>query len=361
MHLRSRNAHIRAQFAEIPNQTRKTLVRGLIRSAVLVFLVTLVGTIGYWILTSPHVSFSDALYMTVITVTTIGFGEVIETTSHPGVRWLTMFLSFMGVGTVLYFFSSLTAFMLEGAFDRILLRRRMEKRIGEMSDHFIVCGGGRMGRHIVNELVETNRDVVLIEQDQERIQDLIEHIGDTFLWVAGDATHDETLIAAGIERAAGLAACTSDDNQNLIITFSARMHNANLRIAARCRTDVMIAKMERAGASSVVSTNKIGGLRLVSAMIRPAAVSYFDQLLRDEELQLRVESLTIGEHSKLANKTLRELRGRHFEDLLVIALRDQKNEWRYNPTGDERMHVGSCVIFISGPESRLRFEQMAMG
>jgi voltage-gated potassium channel len=329
----------------------------LVRSTVLVIFVFAVGVVGYLRFSGPQYDVLDALYMTVITLTTLGYEEVIPLDDHG--RVFTIGLLLFGAGAVIYFFSTLTAFLVEGSLDQIFEERRMKRKIESMSDHYIVCGGGQTGQHIVREYVENGHDLVLIETDEERVENLKNELDGRFAWIIGDATEDDVLQSAGIERARGLASCVSEDNHNLIITFSARMLNSSMTIASRCSSRRVEPKIRRAGADTVIIPNEIGGHRLAAALARPTAMTFFDKLLRDPKRHLRIEDVVVEEGSSIVGHTLKHIRQRHLEDLLVIAILGEDEEWVYNPTGDIELHAGARVIFISGPETAKRLLRMS--
>lgn len=328
----------------------------MIRAALLLLLLTVVGAIGYKVVGGPDATWLDAVYMTAITLTTVGYGEAIDLSDSPGGRVFTVLLLGAGVGTFLYFFSNVTAFFVEGTLDHLFWRRRMARKTRRQSDHFIVCGGGHTGEHVVQELVETRRPVVLVERDPNRIAELQSKLGDVAA-VEGDATDDDTLHAAGVMRARGLITCLSSDKDNLLVTFSANSIRPSLRIVSRCVDEEFRTKLDRAGASAVVSPNHIGGLRLVSEMIRPTVVSFLDIMLRDKEARLRVEELEIEAGSSLVGRTVGELRAGGRPGVTLIALRDASGDWASNPAPELRLEAGAQLIVICDPEGRALLER----
>jgi voltage-gated potassium channel len=319
-------------------------------------VVFVVGTIGYMLIGGAEHSLLDAVYMTVITLTTVGYEEAIAVGSRPVAQVFTMVLLLTGVGTFLYFFSSLTAFVVEGTIDHMFWRRRMSRHIDRLRDHFVVCGAGKTGEYVIRELIATNRDFVLIDMSEERVRDLHQELGVEFAAVVGDATEDAVLAAAGVERARGLIACTEGDKDNILTTFTARSINHRVRIVARC-TDVAIeAKLARAGANAVVSPDRIGGLRLISEMVRPAAASFLDVMLRDSEGRWRVEEVRVEEGSDLDGAAVGALR--KTRDLMVLAVAAD-GSWRYNPEDDFSLRSGMEVVFMCGPDAREALEKAA--
>lgn len=332
--------------------------QGLARAAGLIGLVFLLGVLGYMYVGGAQYGVLDAVYMTMITLTTVGYGEVIDLSDNPQGRIFTAALLVVGVGSFVYFFSNLTAFMVEGNLDRILWRRRMRRSISSLNHHYIICGAGRTGRHMIRELLETERAFVLIDSDEHSARSLLEEMQASFPVVVGDATDDEVLREAGIDRAAGLCASISNDKDNLLITMTARMIRSDLRIVARCTDHKIRQKLRRAGADAVVSPNMIGGLRLVSELIRPDAVSFLDTMLRDKEKRLRIEEVSLVEGSAALGRTLGSLRSDEIDGLLIIAVRALDSDtWTFNPPDDLELHAGHAVVFMSSPEARHAAEQ----
>ena len=340
----------------MPNLDSKYLdeqTEGLARAAGLIGLVFLLGVAGYSYFGGDDYEVLDAVYMTMITLTTVGYGEVIDLSHNPGGRVFTSILLVVGVGSFVYFFSNLTAFMVEGNLDRILWRRRMRRSINALENHYIVCGASRTGQHMIQELLETERPFVLIDNDEIAARALVEDLGKHFPIVVGDATDDEILRHAGIDRATGLCAALSSDKDNLVIIMTARMIRSQLRIVARCTDQKIHHKLRRAGADAVVSPNMIGGLRLVSELIRPNAVSFLDTMLRDKEKRLRIEEVHLREGAQAIGRTLGQLRADDIEGLLVIAVRAEGTEaWTFNPADELTLEPDHAIVFMSGPEGR---------
>lgn len=335
--------------------------QGLARSAGLIGLVFVLGVVGYSTLGGPEYGLVDAIYMTMITLTTVGYAEVIDLSDNPGGRLFTTALLVIGVGSFVYFFSNFTAFIVEGNLDRILWRRRMRRSLNAIEHHYIVCGAGRTGQHMIRELIQTERPFVLIDIDEIRARELLDELGfgkqREFPIVIGDATDDEILRAAGIEQAVGLCASLSSDKDNLLITMTARLIRQDLRIVARCADPKIFQKLQRVGADAVVSPNMIGGLRLVSELVRPDAVTFLDTMLRDKEKRLRIEEVQLQAGAEAIGRTLGELRADAIEGLLIIAVRTSgSDKWAFNPGDALALVEGHTVVFMSGPEGRQQAE-----
>jgi len=329
----------------------------LVRIALLVALVFVSGIVGFMAIGGPETGLVDAFYMTSITLTTIGYGEVVpvETTAA---KLFTSLYAIVGFGMFVYLFSNVTAFMVEGGLDRYLWDRKMHRTIEKLKDHSVVCGAGNTGRHIIAELLETRRHFVLIDRDAEVVRALHQQLGVSFPAVIGDATDDDVLRAAGVPRASGLIACVSNDNDNLVIVLSARLLTPKLRIVARCVDEREQTKIRRAGADAVVLPNRIGGMRMVSELVSPHVVTFLDVMLRDKERRLRVDEVLVPEGSPLSGTTIGALRAHKIKDFLVVALRQPDGTWCYNPEEHEPVHPGVAIIFMGSSEARIALERL---
>jgi len=340
----------------VPHSIQPTL-----RSAVVLLLVFAVGTLGYRLLGGSDHSWIDALYMTTITLTTVGYGEAIPVAGRPAAQAFTVLLLLTGAGTFVYFFSSLMAFLVEGTVQQLFWRRKMERWIGRLEHHHIVCGGGHSGAVVVQELLETGRPFVVIEQDEARIEDLRARLGEEFPRVVGDATEDGVLTAAGVERARSLVSCIASDKDNVLVVFTARILNPGLRIVARSVDLAYESKLRRAGADAVVSPERIGGLRLVSETVRPTVVSFLDVMLRDAQQVWRVEEVVVGAGSSIEDTTVADVRARGIGDLLLMAIRGRDGEWVFNPPGAQRLAAGTAMVFLGSPDARELLERATHG
>lgn len=317
-------------------------------------LVHVVGTIGYMYVgfaSGEDPRFIDALYMTFITVATIGYAEVYDMTELPWARVFTMFIGFVGIGTTWYLFSTFTAFILETNLSQTYRRRRMLRTIAELSGHYIVCGIGRVGGYVADELLRTERRFVVIDSAADAIAAHEERTGHE-LHIHGDAADDEVLIAAGIQRCVGVFAVTGDDSRNLVVSMSARALRPEARIVARVHDRRNMDKTLRAGADEIVSPDFTGGMRIASVMLRPHAVTFMDMMLRTEN-NLRVEEITVpeGTPERLVS-TVPPSR-----DHLVVAIQRKDGTWRFNPSPGDRVTGGDCVIAIVSPTGRREVEK----
>lgn len=320
-------------------------------------LIVLGGTAGYWFIGARHYSLVDCLYMTVITITTVGYGEVIDMSGNPDGRLFTIFIAISGISTATYIFTNLTAFMVEGELNKAFRRKKMEKMIKKMKGHYIVCGLDGVGNYIVDELTDTRRPCVMVDRDKVEIEKVLEIYRDA-VFIEGDATDSDTLHSAGIAVAAGLFAVTGDDNQNLVISLTAKQLNARVKVVASCKDLKNTEKIRKAGADAVVSPTSIGGLRMASEMVRATVVSFLDTMLRDKEKNLRIEEIAAPQ--KFEGQSISSLNLSQYSHVLLLALRTE-NTWVYNPPDSYLIRHGDTLIFMATPEERHEIEKLFRG
>lgn len=291
--------------------------------------------------------------MTAITITTVGYGEIIDLSNNPAGRVFTIFIALSGIGILFYIVTNLTAFAVEGELTRSFWRRRMEKKASKAKGHYVVCGIGRVGTHIAAELSETERSFTVVDVSRDNIQQAMEMFPDA-VFVEGDATEDQVLLKAGIENAVGLFAATGDDSKNLVVSLSAKQLNPKARVVARCASKESIGKMKMAGADAVVSPDSIGGLRMASEMIRPTAVSFLDTMLHSGQ-NLRIEEVAVA--ARIVGESISGLDLRKHSDSLLLAIK-KGNSWVYNPPDSYTVESGDALVFLTSPEERRKLERM---
>lgn len=314
----------------------------------LIVAVLAAGTLGYMLLEGW--SFSDAFFMTIITVATVGYGEV-HTLDTSG-RWLTIFLILGGMGTLVYSVTHLTAFIVEGEFRTLLRRTRMDKSIEKLSGHFVICGAGRVGRNIAEEFCTMGYPTVVVDRDVDHLVHL-EHLANPPFVIVGDATDDEILAKAGVSRAAGFVAALATDSDNLFVVLSVRQLNPDARIIARVNLEEVAPKMLRAGADKTICPAHIGGLRMASELVRPNVVDFLDKMLRERDGKLRVEEARVTVEGELAGKTLQEAQIPKRTGCVVMARRCQSKEFEFNPRADTLLTPGDVLIAL-GEVSQIR-------
>jgi voltage-gated potassium channel len=284
----------------------------------------------------------DALFQTVITVSTVGFN-----TPHPldsGSRIFTIVLILVGVGTALYTFSSVLEVLIEGHMRDLVRRRKMERDIHRMERHVIVCGWGRVGREVAQFLANAGKEVVVIDRDPERLS------GVTHASVSGDATDDEVLQQAGIDRAATLIAALDSDAGNLYLTMASRSMRPDIQIIARVRTESSEPKLLRAGADRVVNPQLLGGDRMASFVLQPHVVDFVDVVMHDGTLKFRLEELAVSARSPLAGSTLRSVNLRDRTGALVLAIRRPDGTFITNPSTEDAIEAGDVLISVGTAE-----------
>jgi voltage-gated potassium channel len=321
---------------------------------IILLIIIATGATGYWFLGKGEYSFFNCVYMTFITITTIGFGEVIDLSGNVGGRIFTIFIALCGIGVLAYIITNITATIVEGELTKSFRRRRMERLAEKAKGHYIVCGMGKTGLHIINELRETKRPHIIIDISKDKIDKSLETMPSS-IYIEGDATDNDILIKAGIEKASGLFAVTGDDNQNMVICLTAKQLNSKVRIVAQCNDIKNIDKMSRAGADAVVSPGNISGLRMASEMIRPTVVNFLDRMLRGRDENLRVEEVATPQ--LLVGKALSALNLNRYPHTLLLAVK-RGEEWIYNPSRSNYViEPGNRLIIMTTPEERYDLEK----
>jgi voltage-gated potassium channel len=327
-------------------------LRRLFAALLVLTSLVAVGSAGFWLLGQGRWHFDECVYMTVITLSTVGFGELSQMHEVPGARILTIALIVSGVGALAYVQGNLTALLVEGVIGQVLRRNRMRKAIEKLERHVVVAGAGSTGKHVIEELVATGTPFVVIDRDLPHLERLSEDVAHgRLLYVHGDATDDHALVAAGIERARGVVAALTHDKDNLFVTLSARSLNASARIVSKIVEDHAGAKMLKAGATAVVNPAMIGGRRMASELVRPEVNEFLDQMLRDKTKNLRIEEAVVPEKSSFVGVSLKDSPIRRETKLLVIAVRDRDRTFVYNPDPDHLMEGGTTLIVMGDAES----------
>lgn len=314
------------------------------------FLILIGGCIGFVVIEGWDVL--EALYMTVITLTTVGFQEVHPLS--PAGKIFTMFLIVSGVGFILYFLSSTTGMMVEGTLKDVFGRRKLEKQISHMEGHYIVCGFGRIGRTVSQLLKEKPIEVVIIEKNPDCIPLFQQK---NLLYVSGEATSEEILLKAGLLKAKGLVAAASSDADNVYITLTARGLNPRLFILARAAEESSIVKLTRAGADKVVSPYDIGARSMANSILRPTVIDFIELAMHNRSLDLQIEELTVGEKSEIKDLTLMESGIRKDFDLIVVAIKKGTGEMIFNPSPQAKIQIGDILVVLGDRENLTSLEK----
>jgi len=315
-------------------------MRKIIIIAVIFLALLFGGAFGYMIL--ENTGFWMGMYLTVITVFTVGYGDIVPI--HPSGRVFTVFLVISSVSFVMYTFSKITETMIEGELRGLYKRRKMNKQISRLRDHYIVCGFGRIGKEICKILQEHHRPFLVIEKDEEESKSLDEL---QYMRLEGDAADDDVLQSAGIDRAKGLVSVVASDADNLYITLTARGLNPNLYIMARSSGGPGVqTKLKRAGASKVISPYSIGARRMAHLIVRPTVSDFIDLTMRAGELDLTMEELKVSAASHLNGKNLIESEIRKKYDVIVVAIKRQDGAMLFNPRSETVIMAGDILIVL---------------
>jgi len=317
--------------------------RAVFRTSLAGAAVMLVGTLGYMMI--EKLSFLNALYMTTITVTTIGFKEVVPLS--PAGRLFTIFMAFAGVGTIFLAGTEIAKAIVDTNIRRIIDKRRENSMIKLLSEHIIVCGHGRIGRAVTDSLRAEGTPFVVIDSDPEVCAMLAE---ENVAVIEGDSTREESLEAAGIRRASTFLACLGNDAEDVFSILLARQLNPSLKIIAVAREEESIARLRLAGAQTVINPYLLGGVRLALSATKPAVMEFIDASLLGGNLDLELAEIRIEEGSRLSRRTLAEARVRSEYGIIVVALK-KSEESIFNPHAGVRIEEDDILIALGPPES----------
>ena len=314
-------------------------------------IVILIGTLGYSLIERWNVL--DSLYMSVITIATVGYKEVYPL-SFTG-KVFTIFYIIFGVGTTLYAVGAGAQLMLEGQIRNILGRRKMSKKIQEIKDHYIICGYGKVGQQIYNEFSSRQVFCTVVEKDPETVEKAIR---DGVLVIQGDSTEDSVLEEAGIKRARGLISAVASESDNVYISLSARVLNPKIFIVARAETAEAEKKLLRAGANKAISPHTLGGTRMAMAALRPHVVDFMSVATSSEGMDIRIEELEVKEGSSLSNSTLRDCELRQKVGVIVLGIHKKDGQMLFTPPSDSKIEPGDILIAIGKNEELEELERL---
>ena len=309
-------------------------------SVILLMLIITVGIGGY--ITIEGWSFTDATYMTLITITTVGFGEIHPLS--PAGRHFTMALIVLGTSFFIYVGGSVIQLMVEGQIKTLMGRRKLDKKITRLKDHHIICGYGRIGRVLCHQLVDTkSMDIVVIEKSPELVSQLE---ADGTLYISGDAALEENLIRAGIKKATCLVAALATDTDNVFLVLTARQLNPNIFIMARCCYKESGSKLITAGANMVESPYDMGAANMALKLLRPTVTNFLELALQDRNKDIQMEEISIHEDSELVNVMLKDSGIRQRFNLIIIAIKTESGNMLFNPSFETVLKSGDTVIAV---------------
>lgn len=330
-----------------------SLVRRMIMGFLALVIVVIGGGVGYWLIGDGRWELRDCIYMTVITVTTVGYGEILDGMDKiEYARGFTTLLLVFGTASIVFFSSTITAFIIEGDLRNVLFASKLKKRMKRMKDHVVVCGAGSTGRNVIEELLKTGTAVIAVDMNEVELKEIADKYPKSeYSFIVGDATDDDVMVTANLATAKGMVAALSSDKDNLYLVVSARQSNPALRIVARCAELSHVEKIRRSGADAVVSPNFIGGMRLVSEMVRPAVVRFLDDMLREKRAAYRIEEIRLGDKAADLGGTLRDARIRERFGMTVLAVSaSDTSGWTYNPDANEKIGPGMTLVVLGSAE-----------
>jgi voltage-gated potassium channel len=320
----------------------------LVFALLVVVSLFIIGTLGFHFI--EGLDYLQSLYLTSITLTTIGYGDYYPHT-RPGMVF-TIILVLFGVGTMLYTVGLLAETMIEGRLQILLGRGRLKKMIDKMENHYIICGCGRIGSLICRELYMENVDFVVIERNPEVLQKIDD---EGYAYYKGDATHDKTLLAAGIKKAKGIVTVLPSDAENLYVILTAKEMNPDIYILSRAEEEESEKRLLRAGANRVVSPYALGGMKMAMAIMRPAMLDFIEISTSRQNLELRMEEFALGDKSPLVGKTLEESGIRQLFGLIIVAVKKDSGKMTYNPTAGYRIETGDRLVAMGEEENLMKF------
>ena len=341
------------------------------KALTLIVCVFSIGTVGFYFLLD-HLSFIDSLYLTVITLTTVGYGDLTPHNNMPPggnpyvIELFTIILVLFGIGSFLYVMGVITEYVVSGDMISKRHRKRMQKIISNLRDHYIICGAGRSGFYMMQELKATARPFVVIEKSEERIREILTEFDD-LLYVQGDATNDEIMEQAGLEHAAGIMVALPDEKDNLFVVISLSQYRKEkakrFRIGAKVKNFKKLApKMKSAGSVCVISPERISGKRMISEMFRPSVITFLDRMLKDDRDVMRIEEVTVSPESALSGTTLREARIPKKTGLLIVAVRKGGiGRFIQNPDGNQKIDPGDVLICLGSMDNVFALRKIAKG
>jgi voltage-gated potassium channel len=326
------------------------------KPVILFMSLILIGMVGFHFI--ENLTFLDSLYMTIITIFTVGFRELKEPLSPVG-QVFTMFIILGGVGSVMYAFTKIAEFVYEGTINKIWRRRKMEQQIQNLKDHYIICGHGRMGQIVRERLAEEKLPFVIIDSNKETLAELE---GDrTCLYIEGDATQEEVLITAGIKKAKALAALLPSDADNLYLVMTVKLINPSLFVLSKVTDEEAERKILQIGANKTVNPNKLCGHRIAQGLIHPALVEFMDLIIRRSELSLSLEEFIIKKDSTMVDKSIAQCEVRQRANVIVVAMKKPGEDIVFNPSPEIKIQAGVTLLVLGNLADIDQFKKIYLG
>lgn len=316
-----------------------------------IFAVVAAGSAGFSML--EGISLFDALWLTIITVLTVGYGDLVPQTTNGKI--FAMVLIPLGISIVTYAFGVIAAVVLDGTISGSFRRRQMNKQIGKLHGHIIICGLGRVGNQVLQQLRNENKDVVVVDLNVEPKMNLLQNS----LYVVGSATEDEVLYQAGIERAKGIISTLPKDAENVFVTLTAKGINPKLKVVARAERPESEGKLRRAGADQVINPSSIGGRRMAMSILKPNIIDYVEIVLHDRDEDFGIEEMLVEDSSLLVGKSLQESKIRERYGVTVMAVKKKQGIINHNPEPGTIVESGDLLIVFGSSAQLSHFEQRA--
>jgi voltage-gated potassium channel len=330
------------------------ILTGKLKIALLILLtIFIVGTIGFHFI--EEWNFVDSFYVTITTLSTVGYGDFVPRTTEG--KFFAVFIIIFGVGTMLYSFGLISEEVIEGRLRKLLGRGKLEKMIEKMSNHYIICGCGRIGFLICRELAAEKVPCVVIDNNPDVIQKVQD---EGFIYCKGDATQDKTLIEAGIKRAKGIVCVLPSDAENLYVILTAKELNQNIYIMSRSEEEESEHRLIRAGADRVMSPYTLGGVRMAMAILRPAMLDFIEITTRRQSLELRMEEISVCKGSPIIGMSLEESGIRQHYGLIIVAVKKDSGKMIFNPLADYLIAESDRLIAMGEDENVKRFAQVCL-
>ncbi|MBL57764.1 MAG: potassium channel protein [Flavobacteriales bacterium] len=324
--------------------------KNIIYSISFLFIVIVVGIIGFMIL-EPRYTFLEAVYMTIITIATVGYREVYE--PSEGVMVFISVLIVTSFGTFAYAVSAISAYIIDGEFREYFKEYKVKSEVSKLNNHVVICGYGRNGSQAVTIMEKHNQPFVVVEQDPVVIEDIKKHSPEALI-VSGDATHDEILLEAGIDKAKSLITTLPSDSNNLFVVLSARSINNKLKIISRASEDNSDKKLRIAGANNVIMPDKIGGAHMASLVMKPDIIEFMDYISAQGQIDVNLEEISFDElPSKFKNKTITEIGIRRITGANIIGLKESDGDFVVNPM-PETVITAKTKMFVLGTPDQIK-------
>ncbi len=312
------------------------------------FIIILTGTIGFQYF--ENLSALDALWLTVVTILTVGYGDIVPQSAEGKI--FALIIVPIGIVLFAYALSFITATIIEGELSETVGRKRMEQKIKKLKKHIIICGLGRVGRQVALKLIQENVPIVVIEQNVSHI----ELFSNDILYIEGDATQDNVLYQAGITEAAGIVAALPHDANNVLIALTAKEINPAIQIVARAERSESEKKLRRAGADKVINPSNIGGRRIAMSILRPSSIEYMDTILHGENEEFGIEEITVQENFVLVGRKIKDTKIREKYGVTIVAIK-RNNHIISNPKADETLQVNDVIIIVGTKAQFIQFEK----